>query len=426
MLTSSYLHKNNVKWTILKRLIRSNNTSFYAVYVSAELTFAFEKSRSERSLRVILFGSVCPCVANPGFNIGVHYVILLHRYQHIPVFLLKNDADFDCDRSPALGGGVVAIDRHFFQSVGAYDPGMLLWGAEQIELSIRVKKNSFNVNFPSKSSSSHAHTRERDDRLHLLFILSHVRHFSDALPEWFGCLLLEPEECCAVMLFANGNLKLDRGLGMSWPADECTSVRAKCYKSTCLPGMTIKAWQFGKIYTKREFKKNRLHCYRCGHAGALWRWYLAPVWPTSFATTCHIASQIRTCFRRTKSGLLTPGWTHTRKSTIGGTHLLISSGRCVHVCVYESTHLVKRLAGECTADWKLKLSFFVQSESPDITERLRLKRSLGCRNFHWFLTTVYPQLYVPQDRTALSGEVTQAHTCTYTHTQRCTKKLSQW
>ncbi|KAG7275216.1 hypothetical protein CRUP_013004 [Coryphaenoides rupestris] len=42
------------------------------------------------------------------------------------------------DRSPALGGGVLAIDRHFFLSVGGYDPGMLLSGAEQIELSIRV------------------------------------------------------------------------------------------------------------------------------------------------------------------------------------------------------------------------------------------------------------------------------------------------
>ncbi|KAF0024698.1 hypothetical protein F2P81_023500 [Scophthalmus maximus] len=41
-------------------------------------------------------------------------------------------------RTPALGGGVVAIDRQFFQRMGAYDPGMLLWGAEQIELSIRV------------------------------------------------------------------------------------------------------------------------------------------------------------------------------------------------------------------------------------------------------------------------------------------------
>lgn len=37
----------------------------------------------------------------------------------------------------------MAIDRHFFRSVGAYDPGMLLWGEEQIELSIRVKQTFF-------------------------------------------------------------------------------------------------------------------------------------------------------------------------------------------------------------------------------------------------------------------------------------------
>ncbi|XP_029104235.1 polypeptide N-acetylgalactosaminyltransferase 15-like [Scleropages formosus] len=40
-------------------------------------------------------------------------------------------------RSPALAG-VLAIDRQFFQKIGAYDPGMVLWGVENIELSIRV------------------------------------------------------------------------------------------------------------------------------------------------------------------------------------------------------------------------------------------------------------------------------------------------
>lgn len=84
-------------------------------------------------------------------------------------FKKKNDAGSDCDRSPALGGGVVAIDRHFFQSVGAYDPGMVLWGAEQIELSIRVKENSFDVNFPAKSSSAHTPDREMTDCICFLF-----------------------------------------------------------------------------------------------------------------------------------------------------------------------------------------------------------------------------------------------------------------
>ncbi|CAL8372116.1 unnamed protein product [Boreogadus saida] len=49
--------------------------------------------------------------------------------------------------------------------------------------------------------------------------------------------------------------------------------------------------------------------------------------------------------------------------------------------------------------------FISQSESPNITERVRLKESLGCRDFHWFLSTVYPQLYIPQDRPGLSGEL---------------------
>lgn len=76
-----------------------------------------------------------------------------------------------------------------------------------------------------------------------------------------------------------------------------------------------------------------LHSYRCGHAAAPWRWYLAPAWATSYAATCRIASQIRTCFRGTRSGLLKPGWTRTRKSTTEGTRLLISSDRCLCVCV---------------------------------------------------------------------------------------------
>lgn len=58
---------------------------------------------------------------------------------------------------------------------------------------------------------------------------------------------------------------------------------------------------------------------------------------------------------------------------------------------------------------------YMKSESPNITERLRLKRGLGCRNFHWYLTTVYPQLYIPQDRPALSGEVENTRTHTHKH-----------
>ncbi|KAF3707578.1 Polypeptide N-acetylgalactosaminyltransferase 15 [Channa argus] len=52
-----------------------------------------------------------------------------------------------------------------------------------------------------------------------------------------------------------------------------------------------------------------------------------------------------------------------------------------------------------------QIELSIRSESPNIAERLQLKRRLGCRNFHWYLTTVYPQLYIPQDRPGLSGEL---------------------
>ncbi|KAM4725110.1 LOW QUALITY PROTEIN: polypeptide N-acetylgalactosaminyltransferase 15-like [Anableps anableps] len=38
--------------------------------------------------------------------------------------------------------------------------------------------------------------------------------------------------------------------------------------------------------------------------------------------------------------------------------------------------------------------FIRQSKRPNVTERLQLKRSLGCRSFHWFLSSVYAQLYI--------------------------------
>ncbi|KAJ3608856.1 hypothetical protein NHX12_023386 [Muraenolepis orangiensis] len=48
---------------------------------------------------------------------------------------------------------------------------------------------------------------------------------------------------------------------------------------------------------------------------------------------------------------------------------------------------------------------WMDAETPDVTEQAELKKSLRCKDFHWFLSTVYPQLYIPQDRPGLSGEL---------------------
>ncbi|XP_036999853.2 polypeptide N-acetylgalactosaminyltransferase 15 isoform X2 [Artibeus jamaicensis] len=42
------------------------------------------------------------------------------------------------DRSPVVPGGVVAMDRHYFQNTGAYDPLMSLRGGENLELSLKT------------------------------------------------------------------------------------------------------------------------------------------------------------------------------------------------------------------------------------------------------------------------------------------------
>ncbi|XP_047704903.1 inactive polypeptide N-acetylgalactosaminyltransferase-like protein 5 isoform X3 [Prionailurus viverrinus] len=41
-------------------------------------------------------------------------------------------------RSPAMAGGIFAINRHYFREIGQYDKGMNLWGAENLELSLRI------------------------------------------------------------------------------------------------------------------------------------------------------------------------------------------------------------------------------------------------------------------------------------------------
>ncbi|KAK2489982.1 hypothetical protein MC885_021528 [Smutsia gigantea] len=41
-------------------------------------------------------------------------------------------------RSPAMAGGIFAINRHYFNEIGQYDEGMELWGGENLEISLRI------------------------------------------------------------------------------------------------------------------------------------------------------------------------------------------------------------------------------------------------------------------------------------------------
>ena len=40
--------------------------------------------------------------------------------------------------SPAMAGGLFAINRKYFNSLGKYDPGLEIWGGENYEISYKV------------------------------------------------------------------------------------------------------------------------------------------------------------------------------------------------------------------------------------------------------------------------------------------------
>lgn len=40
--------------------------------------------------------------------------------------------------TPAMAGGLFSIDRSFFEEIGSYDDGILIWGGENLEMSLRV------------------------------------------------------------------------------------------------------------------------------------------------------------------------------------------------------------------------------------------------------------------------------------------------
>ena len=69
-----------------------------------------------------------------GFNWGLNF-----KWDPIPRSELQSDADFAKPfKSPTMAGGLFAMDRMYFHDLGEYDPGMEVWGGENLEMSFRL------------------------------------------------------------------------------------------------------------------------------------------------------------------------------------------------------------------------------------------------------------------------------------------------
>ena len=79
-----------------------------------------------------------------GFNWNLQF-----KWKKIPDYEQKRRG-YDETRevkSPTMAGGLFAMEKNYFFELGAYDPGMDIWGGENLELSFRVSDSAQNFMF---------------------------------------------------------------------------------------------------------------------------------------------------------------------------------------------------------------------------------------------------------------------------------------
>ncbi|XP_006636527.2 polypeptide N-acetylgalactosaminyltransferase 5 [Lepisosteus oculatus] len=74
------------------------------------------------------------------FQRGIFKWPLVFGWKPIPEELVKreNIKDSDPIRCPVMAGGLFSIDKKYFYEIGTYDPGLNVWGGENMEISFKI------------------------------------------------------------------------------------------------------------------------------------------------------------------------------------------------------------------------------------------------------------------------------------------------
>ncbi|XP_076460285.1 polypeptide N-acetylgalactosaminyltransferase 11-like [Babylonia areolata] len=73
-------------------------------------------------------------IVKGGFNWGMHF-----KWDSLPKGSFYNNlVQAEPIPSPTMAGGLFAMERRYFHELGEYDPGMDVWGGENLEISFRV------------------------------------------------------------------------------------------------------------------------------------------------------------------------------------------------------------------------------------------------------------------------------------------------